>query len=158
MNDSKQKGRDPKTGRFLPGNQCAERHGYYSLAKGRVPQIPGIRAIRKDLQRIGKELEAMTPNPDVRTKLLVGQVVKTAGMILLLERYMRKAGILAPQKWRKGIVEAQPAMKIYLQILDGQRRALAMLNVDGRQVEKILTPLEIVQEEEKEKSKVERGG
>jgi hypothetical protein len=153
MTETQVAGRDER-GRFLAGNKEAQKHGIYSLANGRVPQIRGIRKIRKELEVIQRELEVLIPNMDAKTRLLVSQVVKTQGIILLLEKYMLRAGILAPDQWKKGIVETQPAVRIYLQILDSQRRSIAALNIDNERATKILTPLQIVQaEEEKQREK-----
>jgi len=152
MTETQAKGRDDR-GRFLPGNKLAQTHGIYSLTKGKVPAVKGVRRIRKQLEIIQRELEDLTPNIDTKTRLLVSQVVRTQSIILLLENYMRRAGILSPDQWKKGIVETQPAARIYLQTLDSQRRSIAALNIDHSTATKILTPLEIVQSEEKHTEK-----
>lgn len=140
-------GRD-KRGRFAPGNQAARKHGAYSywVAK-RVPKIRGIRKIQKNLDRMRKELESAIPEMTVQKQILVDQVMKTHGFIVLFELYARRMGLFDPESGKKGRLDFMPGFKVYLSMLNSQRNALTMLGIDVQNQERILTPLEITQKE-----------
>jgi hypothetical protein len=90
-------------GRFLPGNQAAVKHGAWSLAQsGKVPSVRGVRALRKDLDRIRSDLEEITPRINVKKSLIISQIVRTEGMIRLIEVYLKKTGILRSDKFKRG--------------------------------------------------------
>jgi len=47
MAKTERKDRDPKTGKFLKGNQCSRKHGVYSLAaRAKVPSVRGARKLK----------------------------------------------------------------------------------------------------------------
>ena len=144
--------RDEK-GKFVKGNHAAVKHGGHAfLITGKVPSVRGARALKNELTRIRKELEAGTPALDVKKELLINQVINSLGFMKLFEMYCRKAGILNPKKWRQRILEYQPAFQTYLSMMNAQRSALQALGLDEKGAEEILTPYEIIQNEKKAKN------
>jgi predicted DNA-binding protein YlxM (UPF0122 family) len=136
-------------GRFLPGNQAAVKHGAWSLARSsKVPSVRGVRSLRKDLERIKCDLEEITPRINVKKSLIISQIVRTEGMIRLIEMYLKKTGILKPDKFRSGILDLQPSLsKSYLALLNTQRQAILSLSLDEQKADEILAPYEIVGKE-----------
>lgn len=135
-------------GRFLPGNQTAVKHGAWSLKSGKIPSVRGVRQLKRDLQQIREELEKITPGLDAKKSLLISQVVRTEAQIRLIEMYLKKAGILRPDKWRRGIVDLQPSLSnSYLAFLNTQRHAIMALGLDQDRAAEVLAPYEIIEEE-----------
>ena len=157
MNDNRT-GRDPKSGQFLKGNQSAVKHGGHSyLVTGKMPPIRGVMKLRKELDRIKKALEGNVQDLDVKKSLLIRQIVESAGFCSLFELYCRKMGLLDPVLGKKGRLDFQPGFRVYLTLMNAQKNAIMALGLDEKQAEESLTPFEIIQKEEKEKSKVESG-
>jgi len=140
--------RDPKTGKFLRGNQAAVKHcGHAFLVTGRVPSVRGARALKKELARIRRELEGCFPKLDVKKSLLVNQVVRAEGFCSLFEAYCKRAGIIEPHSARKKVLAFQPGFQTYLSLLNLQRNAIHSLGLDEKKSEEILTPFEIIEKE-----------
>lgn len=143
------KDKDSKTGRFLEKNKSAVRHGGHSFAAtGKVPSVRGVRQLKKDLERIRADLEVATPKLNIKKTLVISQIVRTEGMIRLIEIYLKKSGIVKPGKLRAGIIELQPALATtYLALMNSQRCALALLGLNEQKLEEIKAPYEIVEGE-----------
>jgi len=145
---SKQENERDRKGRFLLGNQAALKHGAWSLAKARIPSVRGVRKLNKELEGIRESLEKLTPQLNVKKQLLISQIVRTEGQIRLIEMYLRKAGILRPDKLRRGILDLQPSLaNSYLAFLNVQRHAIMALGLDNDKASEILAPYEIVEEQ-----------
>lgn len=143
-----------ESGRFLLGNQAAKKHGAWSLARsGKVPTIRGARALGQRLEELQAELEKNTPKLNVKKELLIGQIVKTEGMICMIEMYLKKQGILRPDQYRRGIITPQPALSsTYLSLINSQRQAIMALGLEPIQMEEILTPYQIVEKDNEHNS------
>jgi len=120
-------------GRFTDRNQASLKHGLYSAM--RAGSMRGRRTLNKRLGELRTALEqAVTDSPQRR--VLIGQVVRTEGLIEIIEAYFRRAGILDEVKARRGKLEPQPILaKTYLGLLNSQRLALAALGLDGKKPE-----------------------
>ena len=141
--------KDKKSGQFLQGNKAALKHGGHSFAaSGKVPSVKGVRKLKKDLEQLRTDLEKITPKMNVKKALIIGQICKAEGFILLIELYLKKAGILKPSRLKAGVIDVQPALgTTYLQLLNNQRSALALLGLDEQKFEEIKAPYEIVEDE-----------
>lgn len=150
--------RDKRTGRFIRGNKAGFKHGAYSLARVRnVPSIRGVRALAMHLDEVKSELEASTPEMNVKKELLIGQVVKTEEKILLMDMWLRKFGIIKADRARKGSLELQSCLvNSYLSFLNTQRLALSALGLEGRQAVDAMTLQDIVDEVDKKKKRKRR--
>jgi len=139
------KERDSK-GQFQPGNRLAVKHGAYTLkATGKVPSVRGVPQLKKRLARIREDLKGATPTLNVKKELLIEQIVRTEAQISLIEMYLKKAGLLRPDKWRKGIIDLQPALsQSYLAFMNSQRHAIMALGLDEEKAEEILAPYEVL--------------
>jgi len=148
MSTSQTRERDER-GRFLRGNQAAVKHsGYRYLSKGKLPQLRGIRKVRKELTRIEAELKASIPQLYVKKSLLINQIVKSHGFALIFEQYCRIHGLLNPQTAKKKVLSFHPGFQTYLSLLNLQKNAINSLQLDEDKTRKILTPFEIVASEE----------
>jgi hypothetical protein len=144
------KQRDQRTGEFLPGNQVATKHGGHAfLITGKVPSVRGARVLKRVLTRIRKELEDMTPDLNVKKRLLIDQIVSATGFMKLFEMYVRKVGIPRPDQWKKRIFDVQPAFSFYLSLMNRQLQAVQALGVNKEKADEILAPYEIVEREKK---------
>ena len=81
----------------------------------------------------------------MKKELLIEQIVRTEAQISLIEMYLKKAGLLRPDKWRKGIIDLQPALsQSYLAFMNSQRHAIMALGLDEEKAEEILAPYEVL--------------
>ena len=139
MERNQTESRDPRTGKFLPGNRYAERHGAFSIVSGKVPRIRGIRQLKRELEELRKRLEENIQDLNPKKELLVNQVIRTETQIRLIELFLRKHGILRPDKYRKGILELHPSLaSSYLSFLNVQKNALLNLGIDEVKAAEIL--------------------
>lgn len=145
--------RDDGSGRFLPGNHAATKHGGHTFRlTGRVPSVRGARVLKRELTRIRKELEEITPDLNIKKRLLIDQIVSATGFMKLFEMYVRKVGIPRPDQWKKRIFDVQPAFSFYLSMMNRQLQAIQALGVNKEKAEEILAPYEIVAREKKAKT------
>lgn len=120
-------------GRFTEGNQAALKHGLYSAM--RAGSMRGRRMLNRRLAELRTALEQAVQDSPQR-RVLIGQVVRTEGLIEIIEAYFKRAGILDEVKARRGKLEPQPVLaKVYLGLLNSQRLALAGLGLDARKAE-----------------------
>jgi len=148
------KDRDSKTGQFVCGNKAAIRHAAYSLqATGKVPSMRGVRALARHLDRLKSELESITPQLDAKKQLLINQIISLEEKRQLIDMWLKKCGLVIPEKVRKRRLELQPVMSFYISLMNSQRHAILALGLDIEQARRLLTPLEIVQAEEKQEKK-----
>jgi len=147
--------RDSRTGHFLKGNKAALKHGAYSLARAKkVPSFRGVRALVRHLDQVKVNLEKATPELNVKKEILIGQVVKTEEKLCLMDMWIRKTGILRPDRARRGLLELQPCLAYsYLGFMNSQRLALMALGLDTEEAEKVLTPIEYIKKFDKAKAK-----
>ena len=143
------RGRDTKTGRFQPGNTASIKHGCWSLtSRGKIPSIRGMRSLKQDLEAIRTELVEITPRMTPGKRLLIGQIIRSEAQIRLIELFFRKAGIMRPDKWRRGILESHPVLQDYRSFLHTQRSAVQALGIEPTQMEEVLSPFQIIEKEE----------
>lgn len=148
----KDTGRDPNTGKFTKGNVVALRHGIHSMKN--VPSVKGARALTKYLNEVKASLELATPELNVKKAILINQVLKCEEKLNLIDMWVRKTGILRPDRAKKGLLDLQPALtNCYLGFMKAQRQALLALGIDSRESEKILTPLELAEKIDSEEKK-----
>lgn len=153
--EGKAKDKDSKTGRFKKGNIAALKHGAYSLARTKnVPSIRGVRALAMHLDQVKVKLERATPDLNIKKDLLIGQVVKTEEKLCLIDMWVRKIGVLRPDRRRHGLLELQPALAhSYLAFMNSQRLALMALGIRSAEADRVLFPYELEAKAEKEKTK-----
>jgi len=146
--------RDPKSGRFLNKNQLAIQHGLWVMKRtGKFPAyIRGARILKRELQEMRKELEAITPDLNVKKQLLINQICSASGFMGLVELYVKKVGLPRADQWRRKVFDVQPAFQFYLSMARLQIQCIQVLGLDLEQAEAILTPYQIVEKEEKKKS------
>jgi len=152
---AKNEGRNPRTGKFLPGNSCAQKSGiHHYLATGQLPSVRGKKALKKHLQEIQEELETITSKMNIKKKILISHIIRTEGVLKLIEMYVKRHGILRPDKYKKGLLELHPTIAgSYLSFLNTQKASVMALGLDEKQAEKILTPYELIQREEEKANK-----
>jgi len=153
MKQKKKDVRDSR-GKFKKGNVAALKHGAHTFKMtGKVPAVRGVKALRLELDRIKEELEAITPDMNIKKSLLIEQTVKARGFMRLWEMYISQYGILNPRLYysNKKTLDFQPGFKTYVAMATLQHKTLVALGLDTEQVEKVLTPLEIAEEFDKEK-------
>lgn len=145
--------RDPKTGRFLPRNKEALKSGTtIFIQSGKIPsEIRGAATLRKDLKRIRGELEKMLgqDNLNVKSELLIDQVISSTGFIKLFELFIKRSGLLNPHLARKRVISFQPGFTTYLSFMSKQKDALQALDLSTQQA-KVITPLELAKELDQE--------
>lgn len=147
-----------KRGQFIKGNPHAAvanlKHGLYAFKlTGKVPSIRGARKLMHDLSRLRSELEAVTPGMNVKKSLLIDQVVSARGFMRLFEMYCKQQGILNPRLYPRGVTDFQPGFKTYLSFAAQQHKALLALGLNTEEAEKVLTPIEYIEQFDKAKAK-----
>jgi hypothetical protein len=146
--------RDPESGRLLPENTANLKHGgFVWLRMGRLPSIKGRRRIQRQLNALRRSLmEAIPDSQDPRREILVSQVVRCEGYLLLAESYLRKAGILNPTALRKGSLETQPVLERIVSFMNTQQRAVAALGLDKETGKEVLDLGRYIELKDKEKA------
>jgi hypothetical protein len=96
-------------------------------------------------------MEVVPNSSDPRREVIIGQVIKCEGFLVLIEEYLKRAGILCPVAFREGRLETHGALTACISFMNCQLRALASLGLDKKEALEVLTPYEIVQKEEKSK-------
>lgn len=142
--------RDPESGQVLKKNSLALKHGAHSFLKtGRVPSIRGKRRIQKQLNEMRSALKEVVSNSeDPRKQVLIGQIIRAEGFLVLIEEYCKRAGILRPDKWRRGIAELHPVLgSSVISFMNSQRAAILALGMEPKEVQPVLAPFEIVDKE-----------
>jgi len=110
------------------------------------------RKLRHRLEQIRSDIEAITPNMNAKKRLMIEQIIRTEGMISLIEMYLKKCGIVKPDKFRRGVVDLQPSLATsYLALLNTQRHAVLALGLNKEKAEEVLTPFQIVEQEKRKK-------
>lgn len=135
--------RDPKTGRFRKGNVAAVKHGAYAIAraKGSIPSVRGVRALARYLDHAKGELEKLVTDLNIKEELYISHVIRTEEKMRLIDMWVRKVGILRPDKARRGVLELHPALsQSYLSYMNSQRLALQALNIPKEKAAKALNP------------------
>ena len=146
--------RDIKTGKFLPGNTLGMRHGAHAVKpSAKVPSVRGLRALARHLDRLKSELESITPHLDIKKQLLINQIISLEEKRQLIDMWVKKVGLVIPEKVRKRRLELQPVMSFYISLMNSQRLAVLSLGLNEDHVRRLMTPLEIVQAEEKKREK-----
>lgn len=142
MNEERED-RDGK-GRFVKGNKAAQIHGAYPIKeKEELPSTKEKEAIEKRLDDLRLNLEEQFPKKNIKTELLISDVVRLEATIAHLELYLYKIGTpVDMNRFRKrNIAEVQPCMREFLQCMTMKRHALLALGID-RDGRKPKTPME----------------
>lgn len=121
-------------GKFLPGHSVSLKHGLYAYqARGELPTIPGKRQIQRRLDDLKDGLmKAVPDSEDPRRQVLIGQIVKLEGLLILIEEYLKRAGLLRSDRWRRGIAEIHPVGQQFVSFLNAQRDAIRALGLDRK--------------------------
>lgn len=153
--EGKADNKDLKTGKFKKGNIAALKHGAYSLARTKkVPSIRGVRALARYLDQMKVNLERATPDLNVKKELLIGQVIKTEEKLCLIDMWIRKTGVLHPDRAKRGLLELQPVLAhSYLGFMNSQRLALMALGIESAELEKGQTLEAIIDEHDTKEAK-----
>jgi len=143
--------RNAETGKFLPANKAALRHGAHTYLKsGRIPSVRGKRALVRELARIEQQLRDSIPCLDIRKELLLSQVLKAHGLLGLVELYLKRVGLAREDRWRRQVFDVQPALSFYLSMMGKQTNALQLLGLGKEEAREIVRPpYELVADEEK---------
>jgi len=143
-----EKGRDPVTGRFLPGNTAAKRTGAYSK---RLPvkvkrQVECVRAgLVEDLA--GREEDLTTAQ-----RVLIDKAAGLLGVTATIEMYVRRHGVFKGKR-------LDPVLgSHYIAYVNALRLVLRELGITRKQSERILTPFELADLIDKEKREQGGGG
>jgi hypothetical protein len=141
--------RDLKTGRWLPKNVGAQTHGLKLYEKmGRLPAYTPRRRIQAALSALRVRLiEAVPGSDDPRRLLLIDQVVRTEGHLLIIDSYLKRVGPVRADRLKKRRVEAQPVLENFVpRMLVIQRAALQALGLGQKEFERIKPAYEIMAE------------
>jgi len=153
-------GRDGR-GRFLPGNLCSLRHGRYAYLHGAGGGLRGTRTLSKRLAELRTSLVDSVGEMSTQKEILVDRVVSLEGLIRLTELYLRQAGIVRPDSFKRGLIHVQPSLeRWYLGALNSQRLSLQALGLD-KKPEPVPTFAEIVKRIDEAKAKagaIDTGG
>jgi hypothetical protein len=126
MTEKSNQDKDTKSGRFLPGNTLAFKHGAYSLRQFRLP-VRGVRALERHLAGLRAELETETERT-AKNALLIAQVIRAEEKLSLIDMWIKRSGIIRLSRALKGVIELQPAVtQAYTSMLNVQRLALQAL-------------------------------
>jgi len=150
-----------KEGQFTKGNAqsqtAALKHGLYAFKiTGKVPSIRGARVLMHELDRLRKELEAITPAPNVKKSLLIEQIVSARGFMRLFEMYCKQQGMLNPRLYNRGLIDFQPGFRTYLSFVSQQHKAITALGLDTEDAEKVPTPIEYIEQFDKAQAKAKK--
>jgi hypothetical protein len=155
---TEKKERDPKErdekGKLVSGHEIRKTSGAWLFLKSgnRIPSVRGKRRLQKHLNDLRTRLMEVVPNSsDPRREIIIFQVLKSEFFLRLIMEYLNRAGILNPIAFREGRLEVQGALTSCVSFMNAQLRSLQALGLDSAQAQKVLTPYEIVQEEEKPK-------
>lgn len=139
------------------------KHGVYTwLDQKRInPSIRGHRKIQAYLEDLEGRLIEMQGGPGKLTaaqEVLIKSTIEGYGVVLLASIYCKDAGILRPDKKKKGIIELQPVLgKQFLAFMNTIRQNLLALGLDKKNADDVLdlqTYMEMRdQEEQANKSK-----
>ncbi|MBN2200296.1 MAG: hypothetical protein JW747_10675 [Candidatus Aminicenantes bacterium] len=163
MSEELKNGRD-QTGRFVKGNVEGLRHGLFAYRmKGKIPvSIRGKRRIQRHLTSLRSALVESVPGSDDPWKqVLIGQVVTVEGLLALIQEILKKAGIIHPGKWLRGVAEFQPVVLEISRLLTCQRQALSALGLDSKRTDDVLDLKAYVAQKDAEKDLIaakENGG
>jgi len=118
------------------------KHGVYSwLDQKRInPSIRGHRKIQAYLEAMESQLQDMQGGSMTAAKqILIKSTVEAYGVILLTSVYCKDAGILRPDKKKKGVIELQPVLgKQFLAFTNTIRQNLLALGLDKKEAEDVL--------------------
>lgn len=149
-------GRDSH-GQFKEGHNLSLKHGYFPFkVTGKVPSVKGAKYLKAELKALRAELEAITPDLNVKKGLLIEQVVKSRGFMRLFEMYLNDAGILNP-RLRGGTVDFQPGFRTYLSFAIQQHKMLLALGLDSRQADDVLDVQGFIKEFDKKEATKKAG-
>lgn len=156
-----QKERDPKErdekGQLVPGHAIRQTSGAFIFLKSnRIPSIRGRRRLQKHLNDLKVRLQEFVPNSsDPRREIIIAQVLKCEGFLVLIESYLKRAGILCPVAFKDGRLEVQGALTACISFMNAQLRALSALGLDKREAQEALNLGKYISEFDAAKTKEE---
>lgn len=155
---TEKKERDPKErdekGKLVSGHEIRKTSGAWLFLKSgnRIPSVRGKRRLQKHLTDLRTRLQEVVPNSsDPRREIIIGQVLKAEGFLVLIEEYLKRAGILCPVAFREGRLEVQGALTSCISFMNCQLRALASLGLDSKEAQEVLTPYQIIEQEKSDR-------
>ena len=144
------KDRDKVTGRFVPGTRAALRHGGYSSISKDIPltvrrQVQGVR------EQLIRDIGGPEPALTAAQTILIDKTVNLYQITLCLEAYIRREG---PFRGKK----LDPVLgQNYLAYVNTIRLNLRELGITTRAGDKMLGPLEIAAEIDREQAEQDAG-
>lgn len=151
--------RDSK-GRFVRGNKASRIHGAYGIRENENEEMPYTEEraeIEKRLKDLRRSLEEEFPKKNIKTELLISDVVRLEATIAHLELYLYKAGspIDVNRFIKRNIADVQPCMREFLQCITMKRHALMALGMerDGRKGKTLTDVMKEIEEEKEGKEK-----
>jgi hypothetical protein len=136
--------KDPVTGRFLSGNKRTPgnlKHGVgVFLGTGKLPSVRGKRLLNKWLRQLEKDLRAaLGGSPTPQQGVLIRQILRSEGVLRLIEMWLQRVPAISPKGWKRGSLELQPCLsQSYGYFLNVQRQATIALGL-GQKAEDVLT-------------------
>lgn len=140
--------RDKVTGRYLPGHLGGVRHGGYLKTIRGVPlsvrrQVQGIR------EQLIRDIGGVEPTLTAAQTILIDKTVNLYQVTLCLEAYVRREGAFVGKK-------LDPVLgQNYLAFVNTIRLNLRELGINTRAGEKMLGPLEIAAEIDREQAELD---
>ncbi len=145
MTEAKEARERNEKGQFDKNNQFARKHGIHSS----LPKIPGRRRMKSEENHMRRELEKSVGTRTIQKTILIDQIVETQGLCAQIEVFCRQYGIIDQKSAGKGSVNLHPVFGYYISFRNLQRLALRTLGLSKRRSEEVLTPFEIISQEQK---------
>jgi len=116
------------------------------------PSLRGRQRLRKELEALGNEIRSAIPSLTPQKELLLNETLRVTACLWLGGLYLSKVGLFKESKLKDGVLEPQPFVSSTLLALENTLRLnLLALGMNSKHAEKVMTPYEIVKEEEREK-------
>lgn len=116
------------------------------------PSIRGRQRLKRELEQLRDDILSAIPSLTPQKELLLNETMRIVGCLWLAGLYMSKVGLFRESKLKDGILEPQPFVSSTLLAMENTLRLnLLALGLNSRQADKVQTPFEIVQKEEREK-------
>ena len=133
------------------------RHGGYSLlTRGTLPErrryiAPYLTAVREGLIH---DLAESEEKLSTAQKVLIDRIITFLGVVRLIEEHAREHGLLdSSGKLKSGIGTGQ-----YLSFNRFIKEALALLGIERREVEEVMTLADVIREHDEKKGEAEGQG
>lgn len=114
------------------------------------PSLRGRQRLRRELEQLRGNIRSAIPSLTPQKELLLNETMRIVGCLWLAGLYMSKVGIFREEELKEGILEPQPFVSSTLLALENSLRLnLLALGMNSKHADKVLTPFELVKEEER---------